>query len=316
MGVGVVVAADEEAADDAGQDADGGEDQREHRARAGERAGEADAQGQGADQRADIAFKQVRAHAGHVADVVADVIGDDGGVARVVLGDAGLDLADQVRADVSGLGVDAAAHAGEQGDGACAQGEAGEDLHILGEDIDERRAEQTQAHDAHAHDGAAGEGHAQGAVHSAVLGGGGGADVGLGGHVHAHVAGGHGEDGADEEAHGGHPADEEADEQEQHDDEDDQDAVLREEEGARALGDGAGDLLHPFIAGVGLGHLGRLDGGEEQGDHGQDRGKPDQIFHKHSLLLRFYACKGCNNGLKYNIALVGKVQGKFRHRGA
>ena len=50
------------------------------------------------DDSADVAFKEVSAHAGDVADVIADVIGDDGGVARVVLGDAGLDLADEVGA--------------------------------------------------------------------------------------------------------------------------------------------------------------------------------------------------------------------------
>ena len=43
-----------------------------------------------------------------------DQVGDDGRVARIVLGDAGLDLAHQVGADVGGLGVDAAAELGEE----------------------------------------------------------------------------------------------------------------------------------------------------------------------------------------------------------
>src|SRR5690606_8010196 len=67
------------------------------------------------ENRAVVRLVQVRAHAGHVADVVANVIGDRGGVAGVVFGNAGLDLADQVRADVGGLGVNPAADAGEQG---------------------------------------------------------------------------------------------------------------------------------------------------------------------------------------------------------
>jgi hypothetical protein len=79
-----------------------------------------------ADDGADVGLEEVGAHAGHVADVVADVVGDGRGVARVVLGDAGLDLADQVGADVGGLGVDAAADAGEERDGRGAQREAGE----------------------------------------------------------------------------------------------------------------------------------------------------------------------------------------------
>ncbi len=69
-------------------------------------------------------LEQVGAAAGAVADVVAHQVGDHGRVARVVLGDAGLDLADQVGADVGGLGVDAAAELGEQRHEAGAEAEA------------------------------------------------------------------------------------------------------------------------------------------------------------------------------------------------
>jgi hypothetical protein len=76
---------------------------------------------------------------GDVTDVVADVVGDGGRVARVVLGDAGLDLADEVGADVGGLGVDAAADAGEQRDRGGAEAEGGDDREgvVDGEDVDE-----------------------------------------------------------------------------------------------------------------------------------------------------------------------------------
>ena len=60
---------------------------------------------------------------GAVADVVADVVGDHGRVARVVLGDARLDLADQVGADVGGLREDAAAESREDGDQRAAERE-------------------------------------------------------------------------------------------------------------------------------------------------------------------------------------------------
>src|SRR3546814_3407497 len=50
------------------------------------------------------------------ADIVPDVVGDDGGVARIVLGDSRLDLADQIRADISRLGEDAAAKPREDRD--------------------------------------------------------------------------------------------------------------------------------------------------------------------------------------------------------
>ena len=68
-----------------------------------------------------VGLEQVGGHAGAVADVVAHVVGDDGGVAGVVLGDAGLDLAHQVGAHVGALGEDAAAEPGEDGDQRAAE---------------------------------------------------------------------------------------------------------------------------------------------------------------------------------------------------
>ena len=71
-----------------------------------------------------VGLEQVGGHAGAVADVVADVVGDHRRVARVVLGDPGLDLADQVGTDVGGLGEDAAAQTGEHRDQRAAEAEA------------------------------------------------------------------------------------------------------------------------------------------------------------------------------------------------
>ena len=68
------------------------------------------------DDRHDIGLEQIGRHAGAVADIVADIVGDDRRVARVVLGDAGLDLADEVGADIGALGEDAAAEPGEDRD--------------------------------------------------------------------------------------------------------------------------------------------------------------------------------------------------------
>jgi hypothetical protein len=73
-----------------------------------------------------IGFEQVGRHAGAVADVVADVVGDRGRVARIILGNAGLDLADEVGADVSTLGEDAAAETGEDRDQRGAEAERDE----------------------------------------------------------------------------------------------------------------------------------------------------------------------------------------------
>ena len=112
-------------ADDRREDAERAQDQREHDPL--DVAGHG-VDGDAEDHRADVLgghrLEEVGATAGAVADVVADEVGDDGRVARVVLGDAGLDLADEVGADVGGLGVDTTAELGEQGDEAGAEAEA------------------------------------------------------------------------------------------------------------------------------------------------------------------------------------------------
>ena len=88
------------------------------------RAGEEDRrQHHGGDRGHRIGLEQVGGHAGAVADVVADVVGDGRGIARIVLGNAGLDLADQIAADVGALGEDAAAETGEDRDQRGAEAE-------------------------------------------------------------------------------------------------------------------------------------------------------------------------------------------------
>ena len=78
----------------------------------------------GGDDGHHIGFEQVGGHAGAVADIVADVIGDGGRVARIVFRNAGFDLAHHVAADIGTLGEDAAAETGEDRDqrGAEAEG--------------------------------------------------------------------------------------------------------------------------------------------------------------------------------------------------
>jgi hypothetical protein len=74
------------------------------------------AENHGGDNGHRIGFEQVGRHAGAVADIVADVVGDGRRVARIVFRDAGFHLADEVAADVRTLGEDAAAETGEDGD--------------------------------------------------------------------------------------------------------------------------------------------------------------------------------------------------------
>ena len=175
-------------AEQRGDRADRGDDQREDQAVLAERDRAEDERG---DERHGVRLEQVGGHAGAVADVVADVVGDRRGVARVVLGDAGLDLADEVGADVGGLGEDAAADAHEHREQRGAEAEALEHLGgvALVEQDDDRGAEQAQAHGGHA-DGATGAERDLHAGVTAVLaaGGRGDPDVGLGGQAHAQVA--------------------------------------------------------------------------------------------------------------------------------
>ena len=113
-----------------------------------------------------VSLEEVGRHAGAVADVVADVVSDHGGVARVVLGDPRLDLADEVGADVGRLGEDAAAESSEDGDERTAEAESDQGVDrflvvLTGEDQDPEVAghtEEREPHDQHAGHRAALEG--------------------------------------------------------------------------------------------------------------------------------------------------------------
>ena len=106
---------DEVGADDGGDDGEAAEYQRvdDRFRRTGDQQA---AQQHGGDDGDRVGLEQVGGHAGAVADVVTDVVGNHGGVARVVFRDAGFDLADQVGANVGAFGKDAAAESGEDGD--------------------------------------------------------------------------------------------------------------------------------------------------------------------------------------------------------
>jgi len=128
----------------------------------------------GRDDRADVRFEQVGAHAGDVAHVVAHVVGDDGRVARIILGDAGLHLADEIGSDIGRLGIDAAADAGEERDAAGTEPKGGDErrrvrhFQRLDEHEEEdRHAQQSKAGHGEAHHCAAAERKAQRSRHTA-----------------------------------------------------------------------------------------------------------------------------------------------------
>ena len=160
------------------------------------------------DCRDRIGLEQVGCHAGAVADVVAHVVGDDRRVTRVVLGDACLDLADEVGANIGGLREDAATEPGEHRDQRATEGQADQVVDRgLRRVVEPARqhpvvagdAEQAETDDEQARHRAGAEGDVQCGCDTAAssLGG---AEVRAHGDVHADEAGGRREDGADQEA--------------------------------------------------------------------------------------------------------------------
>ena len=271
--------ADEEGADDRGDHTHRAHGERiEHQVGDDRLAVEVDRrQHHGRDHGHRIGLEQVGRHAGAVADVVADVVGDGRGVARIVLGDAGLDLADEITADVGALGEDAAAETGEDGDegGAEAERHQGVDhgaagrveAHADGEDgVVDGDAQQREAGHQQARHRAGAEGHGETLGERA----GGGlrrAHVGAHRHQHADEASRARQHRADQEADGDQPAQQRPDDDEDHDAGDGDGGVLAREIGLRAFLDGGGDLLHARRAGVGCHHrphrVGAIDDREQ-----------------------------------------------------
>ena len=105
-------------ADDRSDDTGSADGQRiDHHVAEDGRTGEEDrAQDHGCDDRDRVGLEQVRGHAGAVADIVADIVGNGRRIAWIVLRDTGFDLAHQVAADVGALGEDATAETGEDRD--------------------------------------------------------------------------------------------------------------------------------------------------------------------------------------------------------
>ena len=227
------------------------EDQAERRVQP-DRLERGDAEDDRRDERDLVALEEVGGHTGAVTHVVAHVVGDRGRVARVVLGDAGLDLADEVGADVGRLGEDAAADAQEQREQRATEPEADEDRGggVLEDHDDDRRPEQTEADGEHAGDAAGAERDLER----------GGQRAGLGRGRGAHVAA-HGEAHADEPGEAGHHA--AGDERERA-----EQPGLRVRQARRAVGEPRA------VVDERLRHLGR---GDEHDDRERDQDHRDRL---------------------------------------
>ncbi len=112
-------------------------------------------------QRDGVGLEEVGRHAGAVAHVVTDVVGDDRGIARIVFGNPCFHLTDEVRADIGAFREDAAAETREDRNQRTAEGESdqrvnravGADRGHLAQDGEVTRdAEQSQANHEHSRD--------------------------------------------------------------------------------------------------------------------------------------------------------------------
>ncbi len=206
-----------------------------------------------------VGLEQIRCHTGAVANVVANIVGDHGRVAGVILGDSGLDLPDEVGPDVGGLREDAAAEPGEDRDQRTAEGEPDEvvDRRVgrVAEPVGEhpvvaRDAEQTEAHDEQACHRAGPERDVERGLQASLrrLCR---AHVGAHGDVHPDEARGRRQHGADQEADRRPPAElvVEAEQEERHDRDDRDRLVLPAQIRVGAFLDGTADLLHPLVSG-------------------------------------------------------------------
>merc|ERR1711968_322434 len=124
--------------------------------------------GQGArrDDGSDVGLEEVCAHTGDVTDVITDVVGDDGSVVGVVLGDSRLNLAHKVSADIGCLGVHTSANARKESNARGSESESRKVLPGVGgvdargavDEVHEGNAEEADPGHAEAHDGSGLEG--------------------------------------------------------------------------------------------------------------------------------------------------------------
>ena len=252
-------------ADDGGDEVDRLNDQGKENALDPEDREEGGTQDHCADVFCGGGLEDVCATAGAVAYVVTDEVGDDGRVARVVLGDAGLDFADEVSADVGSLGVDAAAKLREESDQRSAEAEADQLIRrrprlfeAAEEEEEDADAEEGERNDDESGDGSATQGGLQGATEAGARGAG-GADVGPDGDEHAGKAREARADGADEKADdyfigegsckGREPIANVQKDGEHHCDNGDG-AILPGHEGLCPFPDGIGDGLHLLRPGI------------------------------------------------------------------
>ena len=179
--IGVLFGADKEGSEHGADDSHGGDEQRNDN-RSCHHLGSDASEGGGCESaagnyRAEIGLVEVGAHAGHVAHVVAHVVGDNGGVAGVVLGNSGLNLTHKVGTHVGGLGENSAAHTGKESHKGSSHSEH---YHGVGDVVNSelkykfeknepnRNVKKAESHNGEAHDRTGRKGHLESLVKRAL----------------------------------------------------------------------------------------------------------------------------------------------------
>ncbi len=276
--------ADEVGANDRGDDADAADQQRQRHQRHQVVCVFQQQRSQhhrGADSY-DIGFEQVGCHARAVAHVVAHVVGDNGRVARVVLGNSCFDLAHQVGPDICRLGKDPAAQTREDRDERCSECQRGKRLdngaviaadgvasHVDQIVVEHRDGEQREAGHQHAGDRTGPEGQRQPLLQT-LLGGSGGADVGADRDVHPDEACRARKHRADQKANRGNVAQSSEDDRCDNNPYDPDGGVLALQVGVCAFLDCGGDFLHAFVACRASENLATGDEAVDDGQQSQD----------------------------------------------
>ena len=317
---------DEEGADDRGDDAGGADRERIHHRRNERRCVLEEDRGEHhrRHHRHRVSLEQVGSHAGAIAHVVAHVVGDGRRIARVIFRNAGLDLANEVGADVGALGEDAAAEPSEDRNQRGAKAErdqrvnchsirravlknAGKNAKISSHAKKRETGDKQASHSA----GAKGDVEAAGKRLRRRLGG---ADIGAHRDVHANKACSAGQDGADGEANRHRPR-EQKPKDDEHDDADSGDGhVLAPQIGLRPFRHRARNLLHARRAGVrrhqAINRVDAVDDGKQSTDDNQaqkhaqkPRCKPAGAFPR--LVCRRASCQKLRCAATSRLFLAG-----------
>ena len=303
--VGIFLRLNEERADDGAQDAQRRHDHGDGHSLERLIGKRSHTQSGSRDNGTDIGFIQVGAHAGHIAYIIAHVVGDNGGVAGIVLGDAGFYLAHQISTHIGSLGENTAAHTGKQchGAGAHAKGQHGAGNirrlqleHKAQQHKPDGNVQQTQSHHGEAHHRAGGKGHAQ-ALIQAIAAGIGRAAVGLGGNPHAHKTAEAGKESAGQKSKGNKPCQQLAGchDAQHHDHAGKENAhhrILPTQISIRTLADRTGDLAHQRRSLVKAQHASTRDKGKQQCDDRANKCGQNQVFFHKCFPLSFPHCRG------------------------